>query len=86
MTVYAQHENPPYGAVSAGIWAETPQQAMLLEKVLIEAMANYSGKPEQTVLAKWHRETVSMLQRSKDERWAGWEDHYPLAFKQKVSS
>ncbi|MCZ7502012.1 hypothetical protein [Agrobacterium sp. ST15.13.015] len=82
MTVYGEPSVHKQGAVIAGnCWAKSPQQVMLLEKILVEAMAQYKGQSEQSLLAKWHQDAVSTLRRSKAEKWPGWEDHYPLAFK-----
>jgi hypothetical protein len=75
--IYAQPK-PRFGSVMAMITLHSPRQAMLMEKLLIEAMKQYAGKPEETLLAKWHRETVYMQAKAKKGEWTGWEDDYPV--------
>lgn len=70
--------NPGFGLVSAGVWISSPRQAMLMERVLSAAMADYAGKPEETILAKWHREIVRTRENAKRQSWPGWEDEYPV--------
>lgn len=77
MKIYAQPE-PQFGSVFAMITIHSPRQAMLMEKILIEAMKEHAGKPEETLLAKWHKEAVYMRAKAGKEGWRGWEDDYPV--------
>jgi hypothetical protein len=77
MSVYAQPK-PAFGLVSAIITLNSPRQAMLMEKVMVDAMKAYAGKPEETLLAKWHKEAVYMRTRAAASGWRGWEDAYPV--------
>ncbi|GMB80527.1 hypothetical protein NN6n1_13090 [Shinella zoogloeoides] len=69
---------PVFGGVMAGVWMESPRQAMLMESVLVKAMAEYAGRAEETLLAKWHREVAKTRDKAKTEGWAGWSDEYPV--------
>lgn len=83
--LYGQPENR-FAIVTGVMTVSSPRQAMLMERVMVKAMAEYAGKPEETLLALWHREAVSMRARAIRDNWRGWEDqhpveHYPTAAK-----
>lgn len=75
--LYGEPKNR-FALVSGPLLISSPRQAMLMERVMAKAMAEYSGKPEETLLALWHRQAISMLTRAKAEGWRGWEDEYPV--------
>lgn len=67
-----------FALVSGPLLISSPRQAMLMERVMVSAMVEYAGKPEETLLALWHRQSIRMRQRAKEENWRGWEDEYPV--------
>lgn len=67
-------QTPVFGGVLAGIYATTPAQARLLQRVLVKAMQDFAGRHEETVLAKWHNELERIRARAIRENWTGWEE------------
>lgn len=75
--VYGETEDE-FGKVLSGVWMRGPRQAMLMRKVMEKAMADYAGRPEETLLASWHREACSTIEAAKRKGWVGWSDDYPV--------
>ncbi|MEO1986620.1 MAG: hypothetical protein ABGX47_08210 [Martelella sp.] len=75
--VYGEPECRQTGDVIAPVLLESPRQALLMEQLLHKAMADYAGRPEETLLAKWHNEVVDIRRRARQENWAGWQEALP---------
>lgn len=63
-----------YGHVLAGIHFGSHPQARLLADILEKALVDYAGKPQETLIAKWHRQVVSSRRKAERDAWAGWEE------------
>lgn len=70
--VYGSPPRPRFGGVVSGIMFNSHAQARLLERLLVAALRDQSGRDEETLLAKWHREVVSARRRARRDRW--WDD------------
>jgi hypothetical protein len=60
--------------VQCGVFMESPMQARFMRKILEEAMIKYAGKPEETLLAKWHRNVQQNFRSAEKRAWVGWEE------------
>lgn len=72
------------GQMMAGIYMTSYRQARLLADIMSRACADYAGKSEETLIAKWHNEAVRNMKRSQTEGWIGWEDTYPVEPKEGI--
>lgn len=59
--------------VLAGIDCSSQKQARLLQEILENELRERAGKPEESLLAAWHRHVSRFRERAKREAWAGWE-------------
>lgn len=71
---------PPhqFGQMIAIVSMKSHRQARLMATIMAKACADYAGKPEETLIAKWHNEAVKNMRKSEDEGWIGWQDTYPV--------
>lgn len=76
--IYGASEPNQFGRMLAGIHCNSYKQARLLKFVLEDAMKNYAGRKEETLLAFWHKSVVMHMKKSQEENWVGWEDTYPI--------
>jgi hypothetical protein len=43
-----------------------------MQSILIEAMKQYAGRPQETLLAKWNNDLTRTIRQAEAERWTGW--------------
>ena len=67
------HKDFVQGHVLASVTISSHLQARLMQSVLVEAMKEYAGRPQETMLAKWNNDLTRTIRKARDERWAGWE-------------
>lgn len=68
------YENYVQGHVLAPLTISIHQQARLMQELLVQAMRERAGKPEEATLARWHNDLTETRRDAERQRWAGWED------------
>lgn len=63
-----------YGQVLGTLFVQGPEQAVLLRKVVHDALKDYAGRHEETFLQKTEQDLTDMLSRARKEGWRGWEE------------
>ncbi|MEO2038673.1 MAG: hypothetical protein ABGW90_08240 [Martelella sp.] len=76
--LYGEPTTKRFGHHIAGVYFESPRQAMLFERIMQTAMQQHAGRPEQSLLAHWHNQAVRIRRKAGREAWVGWEDDYPV--------
>jgi hypothetical protein len=66
------HKDYVQGHVLASVTISSHLQAQLMQSILIEAMKQYAGRPQETMLAKWNNDLTRTISKAKAECWAGW--------------
>lgn len=61
-----------HGHVLASVTISSHLQAALMQSILIEAMKQYAGRPQETLLAKWNNDLTRTIRQAEAERWTGW--------------
>lgn len=72
MTEVYGEKLPAFGDVMFGVWITSRPQAQLMLEILQREMRERAGKPEETLLAKWHNDIIDHLRKAGNESWPGW--------------
>lgn len=59
--------------VLASVTISSHEQARLMQELLVQAMRERAGKPEEAILAKWNNDLAKTRRDAERERWAGWD-------------
>lgn len=59
--------------VLASVTISSHEQARLMQEVLVQAMRERAGRPEEAILARWHNSLAKTRRDAERECWAGWE-------------
>lgn len=63
-----------FGQVLGTLFLQGPEQAVLLRKVVHDALKDYASRHEETFLRKTEQDLADMLSRARKEGWRGWEE------------